>query len=220
MEKTPEIWAKQLLTGKDVESQREAAIYFAKHPQEAVIDVLVKSLAAHEDVSIFSIYALIQLGIHAEDRLVEALNSKNALVRKTAAEALGEIGSKKAVLKLIELLNDPVREVRLNSIEALGMIRDERSIAPLKEMLAKATDENFSYIALALTRLGRGSGLAEDAVNRYLAMPAGQRLSYAWAVIELCEKKHLDYLIQVTAKVEDHSLRDELLQIIQAVKLK
>ena len=51
--------------------------------------------------------------------------------RRAAAEALGQLGDKRAVEPLIAALQDDVENVRQAAAEALGQLGDERAVEPL-----------------------------------------------------------------------------------------
>jgi hypothetical protein len=56
------------------------------------------------------------------DELVKALNDRNSIVRRSAAEALGKIGSDAAIEELVKALNHEDSDVRRSAAEALGKI--------------------------------------------------------------------------------------------------
>ena len=64
-------------------------------------------------------YALVQVGRPAVPGLLEALDSAEALVRREAAVALGEIGDRSAMSALRGLLHDDVADVRAAAQRAL-----------------------------------------------------------------------------------------------------
>jgi HEAT repeat protein len=64
-------------------------------------------------------YALVQVGRPAVPGLLEALDSSEALVRREAAVALGEIGDRSAMSALRDLLHDDVSDVRAAAQRAL-----------------------------------------------------------------------------------------------------
>ncbi|MBN8725923.1 MAG: peptidylprolyl isomerase [Acidobacteria bacterium] len=65
------------------------------------------------------------------DLALTALKDQNALVRATAANALGATKSADAVESLIILLNDNDIQVQASVIRALGSINDKKSVKPL-----------------------------------------------------------------------------------------
>lgn len=67
--------------------------------------------------------------------LLHALDSKDALVRRSAAEALGRLGFRQAVPRLIGLLTDESPWVRRASARALGHIGDQNAVGLLCQLL-------------------------------------------------------------------------------------
>jgi HEAT repeat protein len=95
--------------------------------------------------------------------LLQALDSEEALVRQSAAEALGRRGYQPAVLRLVALLENESPWVRRAAIRATGHIGDSSAVAPLMRCL---TDES-PWI--------RGS--AAYALGAMRAQQAGQMLT-------------------------------------------
>ena len=70
------------------------------------------------------------------DSLIEDLKEKDSSVRESAADALGMMGSEKAIEPLIKALTtDKDRSVRESAADALGMMGSEKAIEPLKNAL-------------------------------------------------------------------------------------
>jgi len=78
---------------------------------------------------------LTSIGKPAVKPLVAALKDNHPLVRRHAAEALGEIKDPRAVGPLIAALKDTDSLIRRHAVEALGKIRDLRAIKPLIAVL-------------------------------------------------------------------------------------
>ena len=78
----------------------------------------------------------------------ESVKVEHAVVRENAADALGEIGSKRAVEPLIKTLQDKAWGVQYTAIEALGNIADPRAIEPIKQCVIETDKERV-----------RGSGI-------------------------------------------------------------
>ena len=68
--------------------------------------------------------------------LLPYLSSDNALVRRTVAQVLGEIGNPAAEGPLIALLADENGHVRSSAAAALGRLRSKQAIKPLLELLS------------------------------------------------------------------------------------
>jgi len=100
-----------------------------------------KTVSRGEFAQLWTGYILIN---SSEDMVVEphidALKDEDSDVREGAAEALGEIGDKRAVEPLILALKDEDWIVREGATGALGEIGDERAVEPLTEALK---DENY-----------------------------------------------------------------------------
>ena len=98
----------------------------------------------------------------AVDALIKSLEYENwhskfsvlISVRANSAEALGKIGSKKAVPFLIESLHDNDVEVRWKSAEALGRIGDKSAVEPLIFLLEDSDGDVRKHTARALGDLG------------------------------------------------------------------
>ena len=65
------------------------------------------------------------------ERLIKQLQDQNENVRRSAALALGRIGSKDAVSALIQALQD--QDVRINAVQALGKIGTPEALKAVKE---------------------------------------------------------------------------------------
>lgn len=95
--------------------------------------------------------ALTKIGIPAVDPLLTALNHQNAWVRVHAADALGDIGDRRAVEPLINLMEDEEALVRFNTANVLGQLCDPRAIQVLIPAL---TDKAAEVRTLAARALG------------------------------------------------------------------
>jgi len=86
--------------------------------------------------------------------LIKALKHRDARVRWNAADALGEIGDKRAVEALIEALRDEASAVGYSAAISLGKIRDARAIEPLVVVLEGKNAPVRERAAEALDKLG------------------------------------------------------------------
>ncbi|MDD1716189.1 MAG: HEAT repeat domain-containing protein [Methanolinea sp.] len=84
------------------------------------------------------ISAIIQLGRSGDPRavrpLVDCCREGDPAIRRSAIEALGEIGSGRAVDVLIERLDDPGEDpgIRMSAASALATIRNDRALSEVK----------------------------------------------------------------------------------------
>jgi HEAT repeat protein len=102
--------------------------------------------------------------------LIAALDSDDAYVRITAAEALGKIGHAVAIERLIATLDDPRPDVRrrvIRALERIGTDPKARAAAQVVPGLARGLDDPESLIRWtsesALRRLNISS--ARDALE-------------------------------------------------------
>ncbi|MGD1018540.1 MAG: HEAT repeat domain-containing protein [Verrucomicrobiia bacterium] len=90
---------------------------------------------------------------------MNALDSRQELVRLRAAQALGRIGDRRATPKLIGALGDELWDVRYAAEDGLvGLGR--QSIGPLRRAFGKASPRAQPHILEALARLGDHQALA------------------------------------------------------------
>lgn len=102
-----------------------------------------------------AIEALVRLGPAAVDELFPLLAVRDADVRKSAVDILGEIRDARAVPHLISGLRDGDENVRVAAAEALGKIRDRRAVEPLVACLSTTEQGWLDYAAAeALGEIG------------------------------------------------------------------
>jgi len=119
--------------------------------------------------------------IIALEPLIKALIDKYEYVRNNVADALGEIGDKRAVEPLIKALEDKTWSVRESAARALGNIRDKRAVEPLIKALG---DEDWSVrksAAEALVKIGDKRAVESliktlEDKNRYVRRSAAEAL--------------------------------------------
>ncbi|WP_238010271.1 HEAT repeat domain-containing protein [Dactylosporangium sp. AC04546] len=85
------------------------------------------------------------------------LKRRDPVVRAQAAEVLGNLGRRDALLPLCDLLGDPDPDVRVVAARALGRIGDVGATQPLLATLAGRRAVPAQVVATALTRLGTGA---------------------------------------------------------------
>lgn len=81
----------------------------------------------------------------ALERLIAELCSPDLLVRIQSAEALGELGDKRAVEPLIAAIDDHEWRVCRAAIEALGKLGDERAVSPIERAFHREDLSRGSY---------------------------------------------------------------------------
>jgi HEAT repeat protein len=137
---------------------------------------------------------LVELGAPAVAPLLGCLKDEDAGRRQGAAQALGELGDKRAVDPLIACLQDDNADVKKNATNALGQLGDKRAVEPLIGVLKTDTTEVGLAAAEALGLLG-DSAAVPPLVASLSDQDAGLRLACAQA---------LDKLHYQPEKVEDN----------------
>lgn len=141
-----------------------------------VIPVLIDALGAGDDAGRrnAAVEALVRVGPAAVEPLCQRLGDADGDVRKFAADVLGEIGDRRALIALEGALGDADRNVRGAAAEALGKIGGPGAAAGLEAALAH-DDQLLRLSALdALARAGHTppiSVLAPLAQDRFLRRP-------------------------------------------------
>jgi hypothetical protein len=74
------------------------------------------------------------------DALIDGMNDRELQVREAAIQALGRLGSKKAVPFLIKKLRDKNFSIRISVVRSLGQINDQRAVPVLKDIAAGDPD--------------------------------------------------------------------------------
>jgi HEAT repeat protein len=92
--------------------------------------------------------------ISSVDPLIAVLNDSDALVKVRAAEALGEIGSKRAEQPLIKLLCDQNVVVRKAAISSLGKLKSKTAVPALLEMLRDKDNSVRETAVIVLGNIG------------------------------------------------------------------
>jgi len=90
------------------------------------------------------------------DPLITGITSDEPLVREASVQALGNLGTVKAVPHLIPLLRSPSLAMRLSAIKALESIGDPQAIPHLEDVAEKDSDKVAREISLIAVSNLRG----------------------------------------------------------------
>jgi HEAT repeat protein len=125
--------------------------------------------------------------------LLGYLSNDNALVRRTAARALGEIGGPGVEDSLINLLMDENGHVRSATAEALGHLRSRQAVKPLLDLL---TDEYASVQESAIQALAEidDESILDDLVKDFTSQDAPMRRNIALLIGRFSTDKASDAL--------------------------
>jgi len=121
---------------------------------------LAKTLADQKADTLSRMEAAIKLGATKDGTYLEflttALKDKNKSIRWTAAEALWEMGDKRAVPALIEYLEkeDAYEWGKVVTMNALASFKDPQAVDPLIRMLEAKNPFLRRSAALALAKIG------------------------------------------------------------------
>ena len=114
------------------------------------------TLAPVENLGKQPVDILANLGRPGVELLIAELKSTDALVRRQAAQALGEIGDPHAVEPLLALVHDHNPLVRRHAVEALGKIGSPQSVLSLAKVLINVSEATHvrADAAAALGKIG------------------------------------------------------------------
>jgi HEAT repeat protein len=130
------------------------------------IEGLIEALDYQDDHNVRREAAL-ALGQIGSKKVIKPLISclkDKHTIKEVAARSLGEIGDPSAVEPLIGLLKDPDWEVRSSAAKGLGKIGDERAVNHLFEALENAKPSERWFIAQALEAI-TGKPINLDSYN-------------------------------------------------------
>lgn len=134
----------------------EAGLALGKIGDPGAIEPLFDAVKRepYEEIAIAFTRVLGNFGTKALDPLINLTSSPRSLVRKTACQNLGSIGSNEAVDPLLRCLDDDDPQVRKAAISALRLIGDPRGVDAIARKLASPdrTTEQAAEDALS----GRG----------------------------------------------------------------
>lgn len=157
------IW--QLKNSKDPDERLYAAFKLGRDKQNIVIAPLIEASTDPE----FTVRVRVAeaLGTREEAHLVlptleTLIVDDNIIVRRTAADSLGNIGSPDGVTSLCQALQDADDTVRSHAAEALGKIASDESAKALVEAFLHDNDYNVRYFAKQ--SLGQVGTVAVDAL--------------------------------------------------------
>ncbi len=181
------------------------------HVQEDAADVLNRLNYLPSDLeSKTTFFVLLQswdklvgLGAPAVAPLLGCLKDEDADRRRGAAEALGQLGDKRAVEPLIACLQDERAEVKKNAATALGQLGDKRAVNPLINAFKNEDTDMRLAAAEALGSLGSNDAIAplaaglkdDDAGLRQACAQALDKLHYQPEKAE----DNVTYLIAIQA---------------------
>jgi len=143
------------LRGREAVLRRDAAEVLGRLKDARAVQPLACLLSDDEEREVQSeaAAALGRIGEPGIETLTLALSSENWNVRRSAAGALGDARSPRAVDALVKALEDKDGMVQTLVAQALGEIRDQRAVPPLSALLKGESRELREAAAWALAKI-------------------------------------------------------------------
>jgi HEAT repeat protein/energy-coupling factor transporter ATP-binding protein EcfA2 len=143
------------------------------------------------------------------DSLINDLAAKESDVRRSAAYALGVLGSEKAVDPLITTLStDKESDVRGRAADALGGIRSEKAVEPLVTALTTAKESDVrGRAADALGGIGSEKAVEPLITILTTAKESDVRVSAASALGGIGSEKAVEPLITILTTAKESDVR-------------
>jgi HEAT repeat protein len=157
--------------------QKAAVVVLGWAGRESSVQKLLE-LLKEEDMEESMVQALKNIDGGQVSLLLGYLADDNALVRRTVARVLGEVGSRDADDSLIGLLSDENGHVRSAAAEALGHLRSRKAVKPLLGLLADEYESVQESSIRALAEIGDDSAL-DDLVKDFTSRDAPIRRNIA-----------------------------------------
>jgi HEAT repeat protein len=144
--------------------------------------------------------------------LLPLLEDSHFFVRGSAADALGKIGSQRAIPGLLQLLEDSDYSVRGSAADALGKIGSQRAIPGLLQLLEHSDSDVRRSAADALGKIG--SQTAIDALLPLLEhSDSDVRGSAAEALGKISSERAIDALLPLLED-SDYSVRGRAASVL------
>jgi len=167
----------EMLVTSTRELQKAAVAVLGWAGRESSIQKLL-ALLKEEDMEESTAQALKNIDGGRVPLLLGYLADDNALVRRTVARVLGEVGSRDTDDSLIGLLSDENGHVRSAAAEALGHLRSRKAVKPLLGLLADEYESVQESAIRALAEIGDDSAL-DDLVKDFTSRDAPMRRNIA-----------------------------------------
>lgn len=147
------------------------------------------------------------------DGLAKALKHKDVAIRRSAAEALGNIRDGRAVEPLVQALNDEDTAVRGNAAYALGYLGDRRAIEPLVHILKHMDKDDRRKATNALAEI-KDAGTIEPLMEALNDEDSSLHWSAAHALGRSEDPRAFEALIQAlknrdARQVAAHALQEK-----------
>ena len=166
------LWMKKYRIGTQSAAIQALGLLQAEAGVQPLIDAL-----ANEELQTEALAALVAMRNVAVPRLMDALKNADDETRVQVADALGQIGDRRAIVPLIEALNtDPYKEVKAFAAIGLGNMyaRGENNSAVTALTTALSYDDTTA--TNAAEALGKISVATEDAVQKLIIIAMDKQM--------------------------------------------
>lgn len=162
------------------------------------------------------VQSILALGSDGAALLLERLNDENILVRRTAAQVLGQLGIREAESGLLKLLGDENGHVRETAAEALGRIKSERAAREIIGLLEDEYESVQESAIKALAAIGNESVL-DELLKDFTARDAGMRRNIVRLLGRISAERASDALA-FALKDEEPSVRKAVITSLAAIR--
>ena len=163
-----DLWMKKYRIGTQAAAIQTLGLLKA----EVAVRPLIKELA-NEELQGAALVALVEMRGVAVPFMLDALKNDTNEIRIKVADALGQIGDRRAITPLIEALNNDLhKEVQALAATALGNIRARRAVPALTSALSY-DDTTATNAAEALGKIGVTT---EDTVQKLIIMAMDKQM--------------------------------------------
>ena len=211
----------EILVTSSGELQKAAIVLLGWTGRESSIRRLIE-LLREEELEEPMAESLRHIGAERAGFLLPYLASDNALVRRTVARVLGDIGISDALQPLIGLLSDENGHVRSTAATALGRLGSPKAVGPLLALLEDEYENVQETAIQALAAIGDES-LLDGLLKDFSTRPAFLRRNIAFLLGRFSTEKAFDALV-FALKDEEPAVRkavvDSLSQAPEAKALR
>ncbi|MBK9208208.1 MAG: HEAT repeat domain-containing protein [Anaerolineales bacterium] len=148
--KRQQIWLKQR---EKAELERKEALQTLAQNSEEHLTRLLLQLNEPENHPT-AISGILIFGKDAVEPLIKLLNSEDPDARVGAAQALGDIGDKRAIPELINSINDSEVSVRFWIVDALGRLKADEAVYAISELLVDKSQKIRNLSKDVLIQIG------------------------------------------------------------------
>jgi HEAT repeat protein len=210
----------ELLHSPKVEDRRNAAISLYRLKDKKAIPELIKGLGDDEDVAIFCVLALVNIGIDAIQELKKALQSGIEQVRVYSAEILGEIRADEAYEDLANVIkSDGSNWVKNTAIEAIIRLKNDKALVLLRKLIRNTNIYLAVSAGMALKKMGyKEDGFFDEMLQKLISKNEEEKSLISWAIIELSEKSDIKKIELLMGREKDKDIKIVLGEIIKEIK--